>query len=409
MSVRGSRRFSFSMSVVRFRFRSFAACRLLPARTLERTPDQRQLESADVRLEVESFVGQPRTLRQGGLRRIADLRAEVGDIYLRTSLTERQRPFDDVLELPHVTGPGVGHQSAQGVLRDRHGRPPDIRAELLEKVLHEQRNIVAALAQRRQLDRYHIEPVEEILTERTIGHHPREIGVRCGDDSYVDLDGVRVADALELTLLQHPQQLRLERGAHRSDLVEEQRALVRLLETSLPCDHRAGERAAHVPEQLRLEQRFGDGAAVDRDEAIGPPRAAVMNRACGQLLSGAGLACDQHRARCRRDGLEEVIEVPHHAAGTDESFDAVSLIELGSEVCVLGSQPALLQCRAEHVQQRIELKRLGDEVGRTLLDGVHRIFHGAVPGDHDRDDVRVPLERRRRGPSGRRCPAVADR
>ena len=77
-----------------------------------------------------------------------------------------------------------------------------------------------------------------------------------GDDADVDLDRVRVADALELALLQHAQQLRLQRGAHRPDFVEEQRALVRLLEPALPGRDRAGERAAHVAEQLRLEQRL---------------------------------------------------------------------------------------------------------------------------------------------------------
>ncbi len=54
------------MSVVRFKFRSFAACRLLPLRPLERSPDQRELESADVGLEVESLVGQPRAVGQRG-------------------------------------------------------------------------------------------------------------------------------------------------------------------------------------------------------------------------------------------------------------------------------------------------------------------------------------------------------
>ena len=54
--------------------------------------------------------------------------------------------------------------------------------------------------------------------------------MRRGDDADVDLDRVRVADALELALLQHAQQLRLQRRAHRPDFVEEERALVRLLE-----------------------------------------------------------------------------------------------------------------------------------------------------------------------------------
>ena len=103
----------------------------------------------------------------------------------------------------------------------------------------------------------------------------------------VDLDRVRVADALELALLQHAQQLRLQRRAHRPDLVEEERALVRLLEPSLPRADRAGERAADVAEELRLEQRFRNRAAVERDEAVGAARAAVMNRARGELLAGA--------------------------------------------------------------------------------------------------------------------------
>ena len=111
---------------------------------------------------------------------------------------------------------------------------PGLGGELLQEVLHQQRHVVAAFAQRRQLHRDHVEPVEQILAERPVGHHSREVGMRRGDHAHVDLDRVRVADALELALLQHPQQLRLERRAHRPDFVQEQRALVGLLEPSLP-------------------------------------------------------------------------------------------------------------------------------------------------------------------------------
>src|SRR4051794_9486186 len=92
------------------------------------------------------------------------------------------------------------------------------------------------------------------------------------DHADVDLDRVRVADALELPLLEHAQQLRLERRAHGPDFVEEQGALVRLLEAALPCRDRTGERAAYVAEQLGFEQRLGNGAAIDCDEAIGTTR-----------------------------------------------------------------------------------------------------------------------------------------
>ena len=107
-------------------------------------------------------------------------------------------------------------------------------AELLEEMLHQQRNVVAPLAQRRQLHRDDVQAVEQILAERAVRDHLREVAVGRGDDAHVDLDRVRVADALELALLQHAQQLRLQRRAHRPDFVEEERALVRLLEAALP-------------------------------------------------------------------------------------------------------------------------------------------------------------------------------
>jgi hypothetical protein len=58
--------------------------------------------------------------------------------------------------------------------------------------------------------------------------------------------------ALELAFLQHPQQLHLERRAHRSHFVEEERAFVRLLQASLAIADRARERAADVARRARL-------------------------------------------------------------------------------------------------------------------------------------------------------------
>ena len=80
------------------------------------------------------------------------------------------------------------------------------------------------------------------------------------------------------------------------DFVEEQRALVRLLEPALPVADGAGERAAHVAEQLRLEQRLRNRAAVERDEPVRAPRAVVVNRARDDFLAGAGFAGDENRA-----------------------------------------------------------------------------------------------------------------
>src|SRR5205823_14814624 len=145
-----------------------------------------------------------------------------------------------------------------------------------------------------------------------------------------DLDRVRIADTLEFALLQHAQQLRLQRGAHRPDFVQEEGALVRLFEASLASAHGAGERAAHMTEQLGFEQRLRNGAAVDRNEAIRAARAVVMNGARGELFSRSRLASDQDGARRRGHGLEQLKQLAHDAAVPDQVLSSIALLELRS-------------------------------------------------------------------------------
>ena len=142
-----------------------------------------------------------------GRRRRVRLRRQILHFDLRPSLAERDRALDDVLELADVARPVIRHQPPQPLLRHRRRAASELGRQLLQEVLHEERDVVATFAQRRQLDRNHVQPVVEILAKRSFGHHLREIRVRRGDDADVDLDRVRVADAFELALLKHAQQL----------------------------------------------------------------------------------------------------------------------------------------------------------------------------------------------------------
>ena len=60
-------------------------------------------------------------------------------------------------------------------------------------------------------------------------------------------------------------------------------------ETGLVAD-RARECSSHVSEQLRLQERFGEGRTVDADEWGGGSSAVVMQDARNEPLSGTGLA-----------------------------------------------------------------------------------------------------------------------
>ena len=139
-----------------------------------------------------------------------------------------------VLELAHVARPVIAHQHVDGGRRD----PLDVLAVgargLLEKMIGEQQQIGLPLAQRRNEDREHVEPVVQILAERAVGDRLLEVLVGRGDQPHVRLECVfGAAQPLELALLQHAQQLHLRRQVQLADFVEEQRAAFGELEAPL--------------------------------------------------------------------------------------------------------------------------------------------------------------------------------
>ena len=93
-----------------------------------------------------------------------------------------------------------------------------------------------------------------------------EAAVGRGDDPRVDAARQVLADPPDLAVLEHAQQLGLGARRQLADLVEEQRAAVRLLEQPGALGDRAGERAAGVAEQLRLDQLVGERRAVEGAE-----------------------------------------------------------------------------------------------------------------------------------------------
>ena len=151
------------------------------------------------------------------------------------------------------------------------GHALDARVEL-DGVLREQsalrddEDVVAALPQGRQVEVDHVEAVVEVLAEAPGADLLLEDPIGRGDDPDVDLLGLAVADAKDDALLERAQQLDLEVQRELADLVEEERPPVRRLELARTRGDRPGERAAHVPEELALDEVLRDRAAVDDDE-----------------------------------------------------------------------------------------------------------------------------------------------
>ncbi len=103
-----------------------------------------------------------------------------------------------------------------------------------------------------------------------------------------------------------------------SDLVEQKRTASRPLEHSRAALDGAGEGALLVPEELALEQRLGQRAAVDRHEGPRRARAGPVDGARHDLLAHARLARDEHRACFVGDACDGLPHLGQVKAGARE-------------------------------------------------------------------------------------------
>src|SRR5205823_3276999 len=160
------------------------------------------------------------------------------------------------------------------------------------------------------------------------------------------------ADGDDFSLLQCAQQLRLKTLRQIADLVEEQGAVLRLHEGAELLVLPVAAGAARVAEELRFEQGFGDGAAIDGDERALLALAALMERARDQLFAGAALARDEH-ADVARAHLRQQIEHALHGAALPEDLLELSALGDGArEPLDLETERAVLEGALEHELER---------------------------------------------------------
>src|ERR1700732_5638372 len=99
-----------------------------------------------------------------------------------------------------VAWPRVAHQRTQRLGADAPPGPLVLLRILLEEVLHQQRNIFAALPQRRQIDADYIEAVEQVFAEAALAHTLAKLNVSGGDDAHVHLNFLYSAPGHDLTV-----------------------------------------------------------------------------------------------------------------------------------------------------------------------------------------------------------------
>ena len=217
--------------------------------------------------------------------------------------------LDDVLEFTDVARVRV---TRQGVLRGGF-QIQDVLAVgflVLEyKVTDERRDYGLAFAQGRQLQVERVQAVVEVFAESPHVHRLLQVAVCRGDNAYVQVARLGLADAPDFVILQKAQKLDLRRCRQFADFVQEQRTAVRGFEKPFLVGGGAGVRALLGTEEFAFYEIFGNGAAVHCHERFAGALAKAVHHVREEFLAGTGFAGNEHRAcgRCNLvDGLENL-------------------------------------------------------------------------------------------------------
>ena len=103
------------------------------------------------------------------------------------------------------------------------------------------------MAEGGQLQFQHVQPVEQILAERTLLHLRGQIFIGGSDNPYIHWDHRVATYADDLVFLEHPEQLPLELGRDIADLIQKKGAPVcDLKEACLAALHSSGKSPFHM-------------------------------------------------------------------------------------------------------------------------------------------------------------------
>src|SRR5262249_34371816 len=145
-------------------------------------------------------------------------------------------------------------------------------------------------------------------------------------------------EALEFALLQDTQQFDLQGQVQVTNLIEKQRATIGQLEAPLLQGLGPGKGALLMAEQLRLNERFGEGRTADLDERSFGPRRVVVYRMGNQLLAGPRFTTNEHGGIGRSHLGNLLVDLPHAATIANDIGKVIALPQFLPQVLVLIAQ-----------------------------------------------------------------------
>jgi len=173
-------------------------------------------------------------------------------------------------------------------------------ADPVQHEIDERDDVLAPLAQRRQLDPDDVQSIVEVGPELTVAQERFERLIGGGNHPCAKRHFDRRAERAHASILQRVQELCLRIERQLTHLVEEQRAVRGGDERPRPVLPRVRERPSPDAEQLAFDERRGQRGAVHVLERTATPAARVVNEPGHRALAGTSFASQQHGRVDRR-------------------------------------------------------------------------------------------------------------
>src|SRR6185503_18378325 len=303
------------------------------------------------------------------------------------AFAHEDRALNFVLQLTDVAGPVVFAKALCGFGTEVGNQSVGLRRETFQERAGQRQDVVAALAQRREVNGQRADAVIEVFAQFALLDGVIDAAVCGGDDAAIGLVAGAPADGADLLLLEHAQQFALRVDGHFGQLVEEQRAAFSLAEEAFAVLGGTRERAFDGTEQFAFDQFAGQGGAVDLDEGTFVPPAQRMNHVGDDLLAGAAFAGDEHRDVAWRDAFDGLHHGLHLRGLKDRRGVATDALKGANELDVLVAGLFALDGALDEIEDAVVV-RLGLEVERAAFGGFDSGIEGAIAREDDALGIR---------------------
>src|SRR5947209_587362 len=158
-----------------------------------------------------------------------------------------------VFELADISLPRILHHATDSVITEGSRLLAVIFAVLSQEEIKKHWDLFAPLAQWWNVYGNHVQAIEQVLAKQPVFHLALQRFIGGGQHTHIYRNVALSAQARELAILQHVQQLGLQRRMHFADFIQKNTSIVGLLELPEFLAIGAGEGAGLIPKQFAFQ------------------------------------------------------------------------------------------------------------------------------------------------------------